>query len=406
MAYSPSWSGFSTPQNSTSSGGIDIQALLAKLFGGNSTAAPTMAKDQPDSETFKSNGNLPVSAGDSYIPTAMADMRRTQAAADAAKLTTSSPAPNPTAASYYYQKNILAPENAPVASAAPQNSGDMSLTPPMSLSDIPSPDKSWVGGQTDMPAMPPAEAPKPSYSSTGVPKPTAAPNITPSVATAPDTASMQNPVGTKPNDSLPPLAGIIGNWHNLSEQQKDNALLHMGINLGSNSRGNSFAAALAKSAGGYEAERTSDAATATAQANKERELGQKDTENVNTLALKTATLGTVETPTEKRRRANMDDARQFAATRDMLGNVVVDPIKMNKYLVSVGEQPINVGDPAATAAPADKPSWISKMFGGGDSAPAPSSAPASIPPAGQRVVGQAYQTPKGMLKWTGTGWSQ
>lgn len=44
----------------------------------------------------------------------------------------------------------------------------------------------------------------------------------------------------------------------------------------------------------------------------------------------------------------------------------------------------------------------------GDTTAAPSepatSAPGAVPPPAQRVTGQTYQTPKGPLKWTGTGW--
>lgn len=204
------------------------------------------------------------------------------------------------------------------------------------------------------------------YSSSGVPK---------------LPAPVGTPEPTKTATGLPSLSGIVGNWHTLSDQQKGDVLRNIGVGMLSNSRGNSIAGAFGKSIGGYDTAKATEDATNLAQKNKDREFGQKDTENTNTLALKEATLANQETPREKRRRANMDDARQFAATRDMMGNVIVDPVKMNKYLVSVGEEPINVADSGTGAPPpAAAPSFMDRIFGD-SKAPAPVGYQPSAPSA-------------------------
>lgn len=236
-------------------------------------------------------------------------------------------------------KNILPQGMTPAPDNSMSPGGQSVITPEGNGMSMPSPDNDTL------------------YSSSGVPK-LPAPVGAPSAPT--NTAA-----------TLPSLSGIIGNWHTLSDQQKGDVLRNIGVGMLNNSRGNSIAGAFGKSVGGYDATKTAEDAVALAQKNKERELGQKDTENTNTLALKEATLANQETPREKRRRTNMDDARQFAATRDMLGNAVVDPVKMNKYLVSVGEEPINIADSgAAVPPPAASPSFMSRIFGD-SKAPAP-----------------------------------
>lgn len=54
-------------------------------------------------------------------------------------------------------------------------------------------------------------------------------------------------------------------------------------------------------------------------------------------------------------------------------------------------------DDEDTAIPSTSPSTTSQL-------PAPAAQPQAAPPAASRVIGQVYQTPRGPLKWTGTGW--
>ena len=48
--------------------------------------------------------------------------------------------------------------------------------------------------------------------------------------------------------------------------------------------------------------------------------------------------------------------------------------------------------------------WTGQPQGGGASNPTTAPPPAAAQPPRQRVVGQTYPTPRGPMKWTGTGW--
>lgn len=202
------------------------------------------------------------------------------------------------------------------------------------------------------------------YSSSGVPKPVATP--------APEDDSQH---------IRPSLGGIFGKWGSLSEQEKGDVLVNLGVGLMANSQGNSFATALGKSAQGYQEGRAGEVSAALAQKNKNREFGQKDTDNANTLELKKATLGLQETPAEKRRRAAMDDARQAATKKDMLGNASVDIPLMNRLLRGMGEQPIDIGPDSGLPAPVG---YQSPASSGAMTPPVASAPPIQAPAAPAR----------------------
>jgi len=103
-----------------------------------------------------------------------------------------------------------------------------------------------------------------------------------------------------------------------------------------------------------------------------------------------------------------DSSRSHA---EALLNTAANPESFNRVLDTMLQE-INM----AKGSPAKMREFYRQQYGAKALAPevpgtAPpvagaTAAPAAIPPAAERVVGQIYQTPKGPAKWTGQGWVQ
>lgn len=264
------------------------------------------------------------------------------------------------------------------SSAPTQDSGDISpggmsvTTPDGRGMSVPVP----VGGMSapDDASLPPpvGMSGKQNFSSSGVPQP---------VASA-SSSALPAPVGSaSPSDSgqdlgqhvMPSLGGIFGNWSTLSDNDKGNVLMKIGLGLMNAQPGKTAIQNLGAAGQAYNTEREQQQQNILKQQNTKREQDLKNQENLAQMGYKNALIDTKETPEQKRQATLIDNLRKVYTTKDMMGNEQVDTTGFNKALAANG---VNLAIPGNTppAPPPAAPSLMSRIFGGSDS-----SAPAVLP---------------------------